>query len=477
MAKDLRQFLQVAKEAGPDFYVEVSKPLSPELEVCVIQQRLARERRFPAIYCPEIKGSRLPLVTDLFGSREMMGLAMGLRPGEATKADIFHEFRRRNKPAKPVQVIPSGEAPVHEVILRGEEVDLELLPIPHHAVLNSGKYITIGSMICKDPDTGIPNVGCYRHEVKGKNKLGCMINPGHHGSFIARRYAELGRPMEVAIFVGHHPAVVLGTMYTGPIDVNEFEVMGSFLDEPLLVTQAETVDLLVPALAEIVIEGTIDPRNMTTDGPFSEYAGYYGEGNKPCFLIEVTAITMRQDAIYHDLDPSHREHNLSCTMAFESAVYDAVKNAVPTVKGVYAPPSGTNVFSFYVSIAKRVPGEGKRAGLAALALPVNANLVIVVDEDIDVYDEEEVLWAVSTRMVADKDVVIIPGITGPHLNPTAYDETRLKRGPMTSKMIIDATMPIGVPFATRIVPPKELWESMKLEDYLAPPVSARGTDS
>lgn len=467
MSKDLRQFLKAAKDLGPEFYVEVKKPLSPELEVCVIQQKLAREGRFPVIYCPEIEGSDLPLVTDVFGSREMMGLALDMDPRKATRAEIFQEFKGRNGTTRPVRVIPFSEAPVHEVVLTGEEADLELLPIIHHAPLNSGKYIPIGNMVCKDPDTGIPNVGIYRHELKGKDQLGCMLNPGHHAAYIARRCAELGKPMEVAIFVGHHPAVVIGAGYTGPQDVNEYEVMGGLLGESLEVTQCETVDLQVPALAEIVIEGIIDPRNMVTDGPFSEYSGYYGEGEKPCYLMQVTAITMRKDAIYHDLDPSHREHNLSTVLASESAVYDAVKSAVSTVKGVHFPPSGTSVYHMYVSIAKRVPGEGKRAGLAALAVPVNANLVVVVDEDIDVYNEEEVLWAIATRMVADRDIVIIPGITGPHLHPTAYDETRLKRGPMTSKVIIDATMPIGLPFATRLAPPKDLWESLKLEDYLS----------
>ncbi|MBI4322020.1 MAG: UbiD family decarboxylase [Chloroflexi bacterium] len=466
MSKDLRQFLRVAKEFGHEFYVEIVRPLKPELEVCVIQQKLARQGRFPVIYCPEILGSKLPLVTDLFGSREMIGLSFGLDPTEVTKADIFREFNRRKLTTKLAETVPSREAPVKEVILKGEDADLGLLPIVHHALLNSGKYVTAGCMICKDPDTGVPNVGIYRHEVKGKRELGCMINPVHHAAYIARRCATLGQPMEVAIFVGHHPAVVLGAAYAGPQDVSEFEVMGGFAQESLELAEAETVSLEVPSRAEIVIEGVIDPHRMVTDGPFSEFAGYYGEEAKPCYLIEVTAITMRKDAIYHDLDPSHREHNLCGVMASESIVFDTVKAAVPTVKAVYAPPSAANVFAHYISIAKRVQGEGKRAGLAALSSGIGNNIVVVVDEDIDVYNEEEVMWAVNTRMVADRDIVIIPGITGPHLHPCSYDETRHRRGYMTSKMLIDATMPVDLPFEKRIVPPKDLWESMKLEDYI-----------
>jgi len=242
--------------------------------------------------------------------------------------------------------------------------------------------------------------------------------------------------------------------------------MGGLLGETLHVTSAETVELPVPADAEIAIEGIIDPRNMTTDGPFAEYTGYYGEGMKPCYLIQVTAITMRKNAIYLDLDPAHREHNLSGVLLFESSVYDAVKRAVPTVKAVHFPPSGGCVLHIYVSIKKRVQGEGKFAGLAALTGQPNAKLVVVVDEDIDVYNEEEVLWAIATRVVGDKDISIIPEVTGAHLDPCAYDETRLKRGSMVSKVIIDATKPVDLPFATRITPPQDLWSSMKLADYL-----------
>ena len=466
MSKDLRQFLQAAKEAGPDFYVGVKRPLKPKFEVCVIQQKLAKEGRFPVVYCPQIEGSKLPLVSNLFGNYEMLGLALDLDLRQVEKANILHEYKRRVDDAKPTQTVSAKVAPIKEVVLKGKDIDLGLLPIIHHAVLDSGKYITIGCMVCKDPDSGIPNVGVYRHELKGKDKLGCMINPAHHSAYIARRYAELGKPMEVVIFIGHHPAVVIGSFTRGDLDTNELEVMGGLLGEPLAVTPSETVDLPVPADAEIAIEGVIDPRNMTTDGPFAEYTGYYGEGMKSCYLIRVTGITMRKDAIYHDLDPAHREHYFSGVLPKESSFYDVVKRTVPTVKAVHLSPSGSCLYLTYVSIKKRVPGEGKLAGLAALTGEANAKIAVVVDEDIDVYDEQEVLWAIATRVEGDKDISIIPGVTGAHLDPTAYDETRLKRGPMTTKVIIDATRPVTLPFATRITPPQDLWDSMKLEDYL-----------
>jgi 2,5-furandicarboxylate decarboxylase 1 len=293
-----------------------------------------------------------------------------------------------------------------------------------------------------------------------------MINPINHGAYIARHYAELGKPMEVVIFIGHHPAAVLGSLYKGALGVNELEIMGGLLEEPLEVTSAETVDIPVPAYAEIAIEGVIDPRNMVTDGPFAEYTRYYGEGNKPCYLIKVTAITMRKDAIYHGLDPAHREHNLAGVLPAESITYDVVKRAVPTAKAVHLPAYAGCAFHVFISLKQQVPGQGKLAALAAMTARDRSKVVIVVDEDIDIYDEQEVWWAIATRVTGDLDITNIPGVVGAHLDPTSYDETRLKRGPVTTRIIIDATKPVTMPFATRITPPQALWNSMNLEDYV-----------
>ena len=468
MGKDLRQFLQAVKEAGPDYYVDVKKPLKPEFEVCVIQQKLAKEGRFPVIYCPEIEGSKLPLVTNLLGSYELLGLALDINPKKADKAEILQKFKRMQANPRSPAVVPASKAPVKEVVLQGKDIDLGLLPITKHGRLDSGKYITIGCMICKDPDTGIPNVGVYRMEVKRKDQLSFCAAPSHHAGYIARRCAELGKPMEVVISLGHHPAAILGLLGKGSLDLNELEVMGGLLGEPLQLTPAETVDIPVPAFAEIAIEGVVsDPRNMVTDGPFAEFTGYYGlKGSSPAYLIQITAITMRKGAIYHDLDPAHQEHNLAVVLAYESSIYDAVKRVVPAVKAVHSPPSGTCIYHTYVSIRKRVPGEGKLAGLAALGGTPDVKLAVVVDEDIDVFDDKEVLWAMATRLEGDKGVTIIPEVAGANLDPSGYDENRLKYGSMNTKMIIDATKPVGLPFSTRITPPEDLWKSMNLDDYL-----------
>ena len=465
MNKDLRTFLKAAKTAGPDFYVEVNQPLKPKFETWVLQEKLARAGRSPVIYYPKIEGSKLPVVSNLFGSWGLFGLAIGMDPKKWSISDIFHEYRKRGEDTKPFESVPSSEAPVKEVILQDKAVDLGLLPIIHHAVLDSGKYITCGQLVCKDPDTGIPNIGIYRMELKEKDKLGVMMIPTQHANYIARHHRDLGKPMEVVVYVGHHPALAIGAEFTGPIDVCEYDVAGGYLGQPVEVVKAETVDIPVPAYAEIAIEGIINFRKMGTDGPFAEWTGYYGE-QSACYIIQVTAITMRQDAIYHNIAAGCWEHPMLNTIGFTGAVYDAVARVVPSVKNIYMPPSGRGVIIAYISIRKRIEGEAKRAALAAINSAASVKIAVVVDEDIDVYNEEEVLWAVATRMCPDLDIDILPRITGGKLDPTAYDETRLKKGTMTSKMIIDATKPVGLPFATRITPPEELWKSMRLEDYI-----------
>ena len=260
----------------------------------------------------------------------------------------------------------------------------------------------------------------------------------------------------------------MGACHTGSLEMNELEMAGSLLGEPLRVTKAETVDIPVPADAEIIIEWVIDPSKFVSDAPFAEFPGYYGVKTDDCYLIDVTAITMRKDAIYHGLDPHHAEHRLAGILNLESGLYDVVKRRIPTVKAVHYSNSG-RLFHSYVSLAKRAQGEGMLAGLLAVSVDRNGNLTIVVDEEVDIFDEEEVLWAVATRVSFDKDIAIIPKVVGGVLNPRAYGEQNsekgVDRGGIMAKIIIDVTKPVTLPYANRITPPKDLWHPRTLDEY------------
>lgn len=459
MNPDLRDFLRVVRGAGPEHYVEVAKPLDSHLEVSILQHKLLAEGRSPVIYCPEIKGSKLPLVTNLFGSFDLLALGLGCDPQQMSREQIYDVLREKLATRRETSWVAPENAPVKDVKSLGDQVDLSTLPIIHNSKEDAGKYISTGFMIAKWPDTGITNAGVYRHLVMARNRLGCMINPGNDGAYIARRHAELERPMEVALAIGHHSAVVQASLAKGVV---EFDLMGGYLGEPLEVTRGETVDLPVPAAAEIVIEGTIDPRQMATDGPYAEYLGYYGIGNKPCYVIEVTAITMRSDAIYHHLDSAHPEHNIAPSMSAEMGLFDRLRAQFPTLQAV----NTLGWLGTYLSLKQRVPGEAKQAGLVAVATDNYAKTAVVVDDDIDIFSEKEVSWAINTRMVADQDLLILPRVKGAHLDPVSYNEARTGRGPMTTHLVIDATRPVEKEFERKIEPDEILWDKLDLKEYL-----------
>lgn len=463
MNKDLRSFLAEVERLGPDFYTRVTKEVDWLYEPCVIQQKLAAAGRYPALRFDHVKGSKIPLVTNLFGDYSMLGLALGVSPDEP-KRKILETFRKRLETPIPTTPVARDKAPVKEVVWKGADIDLGKLPILHHAEKNGGKYFTIGFLIVRDPETGVLNAGVYRHEIKSRDSFACMFNPAHHAGYIYRKYKELKKPMQAVLVLGHHPAVVMGSLSRCAMESDELEIMGALLGESLEVVPAETVDLPVPAWAEIAIEGTLDPSDETSDGPFSEYTGYYGPAKDPVGLMRVSAITMRKDAIYHDLDPSHREHNLSGALAFEASVYETVKKLVPSLQSVYMPASGGCVFTAYLQIKKRVPGEGKSAGIAAIAAEPNLKMAVVVDDDIDIYDDFMVQWAIATRVQPHRDIMITPANTwGCPLDPSIALADRPMPRTASSRMGIDATkfFKEGTDFSPLIVDDKATVERVQ----------------
>jgi 2,5-furandicarboxylate decarboxylase 1 len=278
-----------------------------------------------------------------------------------------------------------------------------------------------------------------------------------------RRYGERGEPMPAAICIGVHPAIMMAGTSRGAFGDSELERAGGLLGEPVEMVEAETVPLEVIARSEFVIEGYLYPDRLVEDGPFGEYTGYYGS-NQIVPIMELTAITMRRGAIYHDVFASHPDHNVG-PLAREAQVYRSVKEFVPTVTAVHSPRCGS-LYHVYVSIKKRTEGQGRLAGMAALAGDPNIKHVFVVDDDVDVRNEHEVLWAVATRFQADTNLMLSPNTTGATLDPTAYGEDRAADGTMTTKMIVDATKPVKRPFPERVSVPRDVLERLDLRQLV-----------
>jgi 2,5-furandicarboxylate decarboxylase 1 len=440
MAKDLRTYLDQLIKAHPEQLKTATKQVDPEFEAAAIVDRTKDDPRypgFPAVLFKNVKGSPVPLLINLHGTYERLALSL-----DTDVYGMVEEYARREGGGVPTTPVASEQAPVHEVVLTGDQIDVSKLPLLVHQELDAGKYITSAVTICRDPSSGRLNAGIFRHQYQGPRQVGIQINPAHHTGYVLRALREQGRPMEVALVMGHHPALLMGAVSKLEGIGGELNVVGGLLGESLEVVKCKTVDLEVPARAEIVIEGIVDtdPETTQLEGPFGEYPRYYTKiGPQP--YVQVTAITMRRDPIFVDVFNAHSEHSMLGGLPRMGSIYRRVKEAVPSVAAVNLPLSGMARSHLYISIRKRVEGEPKVAACAALAVDPLLKHIFVVDEDVDVFNEVDTLWCLATRFQADRDLTMLPNFLGGQLNPVTYGYHREDKGPMETKLIFDCTRP------------------------------------
>ncbi|HEY3118136.1 MAG TPA: UbiD family decarboxylase [Chloroflexota bacterium] len=469
MPKDLRSFVDELAERRPGEMKIVREPVDPRFGMTAIAAAFERRGEFPAIYFEHVNGSEVPAVINLTASYDRLALAL-----ETTSQDMVPTYSEKQGKPIPPRVVETG--PVKEVIWRDDEADLTRLPIPTHNELDGGPYLTGAALVARDPESGILNVGLYRHQIFGPHEMGVWFLTGHHGLYIHQAYEALNRPMPVAISIGHHPAVIMGAVSRVPGMGGEYEEAGALLGEAVELVKCETNDLLVPARAEIVIEGVIEPGVRREEGPFAEWPGLYTEqGPKP--VIKVTAITMRKDAIFYDVFAGHREHQVLGSLPRMGSIYSRVKQAVPGVKAVNVPAHVR--MHCYISFKKRLDAEVKKAAFAALLTePENLKVIVLVDDDIDVFNEPEVMWAIGTRFSADTGLHVIRDWSGPGgLIPTGWDylPDGTKQPKMISALIIDATKPLPpAAFPPRAQVPRELVDAIDLDQIAQPFDAAEG---
>lgn len=428
-SKTLQEFIDQVEKENPKDIIRIKERVSRSFEPTAIALELERQGRNPVIIFENVEGAKIPVVMGIFSSRERFAQALGIE-----KEKLVEEWLLRSENLIKPEIV--SRAPIKDVVYTGKDVNLEVLPILTHFKQDAGPYITAGILIARDPDTGVINASFHRLQVKERNKLGVSLHSRRHLWDYQRRAEESGKPLEVAIVIGAHPLFCFGGgLWKGPMDIDEYEVVGGFMGTPLEVVQAETLNLMIPVHAEIVIEGEILPNIREPEGPFGEFSGY-ASGGSTRHVIRVKAILHRSNPIYQDIVPGFSsEHTLLLGVPQEPRIYRAVKAVVPTIKSVSYPLSGCCRFHSYISMRKTAEGQPKNAIFSAFAEDLSLKLVVVVDDDIDVTDEKQVLWAVSTRLQADKGVFIVPGCMGALLDPSS-DEG------LTAKMGIDATKPL-----------------------------------
>ena len=468
MPQDLRTYLDQLLSKHPEQLKIVDDEVDPVFGATAVVDRMENDTKFPnfpAVLFNNVRGSDIPLLLNLHGTYDRLALSI-----DSDVHGMVPEYGKREGNRIPTSEVDTVNAPVQEVVWQGDDIDVTKLPFLHHQELDAGKYITSAATICKDPDTGRLNAGIFRHQIQGPKQVGFMTNPAHHTSYVLRQNREEGKEMEVALVIGHHPAMLMAAVSKLEGIGGELDVMGGLLDESVEMVQCKTVDLQVPARAEIVIEGVVDTREdmVQDEGPFGEYPRYYTKLG-PMPWVKVTAVTMRRDPIYVDVFNAHTEHSMLGALPRMGSIYRRVREVMPTVTAVNLPLSGMGRSHLYMSMKKRVEGEPKIAAAGAFAVDPLLKHIFIVDEDIDVFNEVETLWCLATRFQADRDLVIMPNFLGGHLNPVTYSYRREEKGPMETKLIFDCTKPVPPEtFPPMCEVPKEVVEAVDtavLKDY------------
>lgn len=395
---------------------KVNKSIDSKFEIAAV---LGLRDKGQAQLFQQVNGYQMPVVGNVFNSRERFAIGLDI---ETKDLDTVCLAALQNL-IKPVLV---DSAPVQDVVVT-ENIDIgKLLPVPHFFEKEGGPYISAGVIIAKNPETGERNVSIARLRVEGQGRLMAGIAKNHHLAQLAEKAKALGKKLEIAVVIGNHPAVLLGSqMYLGLGD-DEYDVVGGLLKEPLQLVKCKTVDLEVPAQAEIVLEGYLDPSDLIEENAVSEFPGfyvYYGPG----IGVEIHCVTHRKDAIYQAILPGYAmEHCLLGAVAIGTTLTRDLQRSIPAVTRVFVTDGGMGRLHAIICIKNPQLGEGKRAALLAMGIVNLLKYIVVVNDDIDPEDPQQVEWALAARFRAHEDLIVLPGVKADRCDPVHEDLTVTK---------------------------------------------------
>lgn len=421
----LRGFLkQMEKEKE---VLHIKDPLSTRFEISHLMRSFDNEG--PILSFDKVKDSGVNVVANVCGTRKRLCAALNVGQDGLYRRLLWAWC----SPKKP-KIVKDGS--VKEC--SEKKVDLLKAPILTHFERDAGPYITSGVVHARSVDGSIENLSVHRLQVLDERHLAIRLVPRHLFK-LWNMAKEAGKDLDVAISVGVHPAVLLSASSPVPFGVNEFDVANALLNDGLRLVECEHVDACAPAEAELVLEGRISVSKEVVEGPFVDITGTYDVQRKQP-VVEVVGIMHRQDYVYESLLPAGAEHKLLMGLPHEVLIWENVSKVVPNVYAVNLSAGGCGWLHALISIEKQVDGDGKNALLAAFAAHPSVKHVVVVDQDINVFDASDVEWAIATRFQASEDLLVIEGVRGSTLDSSANQETGL-----TSKVGIDATRPFSKP--------------------------------
>jgi UbiD family decarboxylase len=431
--RDLREWLALVERNHE--LQRVKKPVSADEELSAIAYMAARSETAPALLFENISGdtSGARVLANMLGSsKERYALAVGLDP-DLSIAEMIAETRGIMSRRIPPKRIPKSQAPVNEVVLRGDDIDLTKFPAPKFWPGDGGRYIGTGDItLTASPDTGRINVGCYRQMLHGPRRVGLYCSPGKHGLLDREAWWRQGKPCEVVVAYGIDPVLFMLAAQVFGAKESEFDVAGGMMGRGIELTDGETGSLPIPAHAEFVIEGTVTEGDVAPEGPLGEFTGYYGRERSPQPVIDVKALHMRKSPIgaYYAIMRSAR------------ILDDLERIGVPGVAGAYAHPAAASGWGIVVvSLQQQYAGHAAQVLALAAQCPAAAyytKWIIAVDDDVDPTDFNEVMWALSTRCHPAEDIDILKKTWSTGLDPSQFE---MERRPYGSKALIDACKP------------------------------------
>ena len=394
--------------------IEITEELSSEYEI----SKVLREYPKDTVIIKNVKGFDMPVISGICNTRDKIAKSINCEVSEITEKII-------DAMENPVKVDKFTDFSEYDT----SDIDLDKIPILTHYKRDGGAYITAGVVFARDPKTGIQNASIHRMMVLDNKRLVIRIVPRNLYTYF-QNAQELCQDLDIAIAIGMDPAILLASTTSIPIDYNEMDVANAFKDGNLELIKCG--DLEVPQ-ADIILEGKISVTETVAEGPFVDLTDTYDIiRDQPIINLEKMHIK-KDNPAYHAIVPAGFEHKLLQGLPQEPRIYKAVKNAVPTVENVVLTEGGCCWLHAVVSINKQTEGDGKNAIMAALSAHPSLKHCVVVDTDVNVFDAEDVEYAIATRIKGDRDIMIVPNVRGSSLDPVAESDGT------TTKIGVDAT--------------------------------------